>query len=303
VPLVDGYSTGAGSCAGNGAPVAGKHLSRLQITSGTLEAYDINITLGNNILKTDVPVEFESGRPHFLTLSSSGNAPFLGFLVRLSSPDGIDTTVALTPFENDKKTQVATDTCINIEGVGGLTHTNNDPKTFSQSILQIDEAAQGLILDVTVVVANAGFFSDFYYSQYTLNAVTSAPAPSPQEQEQITRPTTPDFSVTVPTTADVVYPAKKEDTVPPAKKTEGAPVATLDLAPINAPAATPTGASPNAAPVSLPFSAPAAAPTATIAGAQNSDASSGASSRHGTTGFAAYATLSLLVFTSFGFAS
>jgi hypothetical protein len=316
VPLVGGYSTGAGSCAGGGAPVSGKHLSRVQITSGTLEAYDINVTLGDSgPMKTGVPLEFEYGRPHFLTLSCSSNAPYLGFLVRLSSPDGIDTTAALTPFSNDKDTQVA-DSCINIEGVGGLTHTNNAPKSNSQSILEMDEAAQGMILDVTVVVANAGFYSEFYYSQYILNAVApagsppAAPAPSPSAS-QVTMPTTADLSVTVPTTADVVYPPrpKKEESVPPAKKADGAPVASLDsVSPLAVPVAAPA-ASPDAAPVALPFSAPATAPaaapatapdspTATVSGVQGTDASSGASNHLGT----AYATLSLLVFTSFCFA-
>jgi hypothetical protein len=289
-PLVGGYSTGAGSCAeissSPGAPVGGKHLSRIEITSGILEAYDITLTVGDSgPLKTGVPAEFEYGKPHFLTLSCSSNAPYLGFLVRLASPVGIDTTAALTPFSDDKDTQVATDTCINIEGVGGLTHTNNDPKCKSQSILEMDEVAQGLILDVTVVVANKGFNSVYYSSQYILNAVTP--------------------KITVPTTPDVVYPKPPA----PAKKADGAPVASLDLAPITAPAALPV-ASPDAAPVSLPFSAtapavaPATAPT-TVAGAQDSsptDASSNASSRHETTGFTACATLSLLVFTSFCFA-
>jgi hypothetical protein len=48
VPLVGAHSTGAGSCAGNGALFAGEHLSRLKITSGTLKAYEITITLGDN---------------------------------------------------------------------------------------------------------------------------------------------------------------------------------------------------------------------------------------------------------------
>lgn len=337
VPLVGGYSTGAGSCAGNGAPVAGKHLSRVQITSGSLEAYGIKLTLGDSgPLKTGVPFEFEYGRPHFLTLSCSSKpatkALYLGFLVRLASPDGIDTTSALLPFSNDKGTQIATDTCINIEGVGGITHTNNYPKSMSQSILEMDEAAQGLILDVTVVVANSGFYSDFYYSQYTLNAVaptdgtpSTAQAPTPSSASiflptaaqdasspttpvpplsQVTVPTTPNFQVTRPTTPDVANP--------PSKKQDGAPVASLDLEPIFAPAALPV-ASPDAAPVALPFAAPATAPanapagtvkdspTATLSGVQDSSPT-GSSSRRGTTGFTTYATLSLAVLSSFCFA-
>jgi hypothetical protein len=315
VPAVSGFSRGAGSCAGNGAPVGGKHLNRLAITSGTLEAYNITISLGESgDLETGVAFEFEYGKPHYLTLASKTvNSPYLGFLVRLSSPDGIDTTAGLAPLSSDTETQVATDTCINIEGVGGITHTNNDPKTVSQSILEMDEAAVELILDVTVVVANAGFFSDFYYSQYILNAVAPAEPPGgtpSTAQGAITVPTTPDFQVTRPTTPDVVYPPIKQAGGKPAKKGEGSPVASLDLAPIAAPVATPV-ASPDAAPVKLPVGAPAAvptvdgSPTGTVAGVQDNSptgASSGALGRRGTTGFTAYATLSLLAFTSFCFA-
>jgi hypothetical protein len=303
VPLVGGFSAGAGSCAGDGAPVSGKHLSRAQVTSGTLEAYNIDITLGDSgPMKIGVPLEFEYGRPHFLTLSCSSQTPYLGFLVRLSSPGGIDTTAALTLFSNDKDAQVATDTCINIEGVGGITHTNNDPKSFSQSILEMDEAAQGLILDVTVVVANAGLYSDFYYSQFILNAVApkesspARPAPSPSIGSMFQPSAAQDATaqVTVPTTSDVVYPSR------PAQFADGTPVASLNMvSPIAAPAA-----SPDAAPVAFSFPAsattPASAPDGTVAGVEDSSptgASSGASNHLGT-----YATLSLLVLASFCFA-
>jgi hypothetical protein len=281
VPLVSGFSTGAGSCAGNGAPVGGKHLTRLEETSGSLEAYDISITLGSSDpFEVGVPFEFESGKPHFLTMSCSSFNPYLGFLLRLASPDGIDTTTALIPFPTDSDAQVATDTCINIEGVGGITHTNNEPKSLSRSILQMDEAAQGLVLDVTIVVANAGFYSEFYYSQYILNAVApirppggtpsfvsssmfqptaeqdviSSPTPAIPTASSVTVPTigTPDkaqVEVTVPTTPDV------QITVPTTPGYPLLPTTTEGVAASDAAPSKGQGASQDTAPVAAPVTA------------------------------------------------
>jgi hypothetical protein len=300
-PLVSGFSNGTGSCAGNGAPVGGNHLTRVDKTSGSLEAYDISITLGaSDPFEVGVPFEFESGRPHFLTMSCSSLNPYLGFLLRLASPDGVDTTTALIPFPTDSDTQVAEETCIDIEGVGGLTHTNNAPKSVSQSILQMDEAAEGLILDVTIVVANKGFYSEFYYSQYILNAVAPITPPggtpsfvpssmfqptasqdaasssftlTPDEDQVqvITVPTTPDVAITVPTTPG--YPFIPTTPEGPPSKGQGAsqdtaPAASPDAATVFAPAAAPTAtasaAAPtatNAAPAGTTDDSPAAAPS------------------------------------------
>lgn len=293
VPLVGGYSAGAGSCTGGVAPVAGKHLDRAQVTSGTLEAYGITITLGwsGNALEVGVPFDFEYGKPHFLTMSCDSEKPYKGFLVRLSSPDvGIDTTMSLLPFPSDSETQVE-DTCINTEGVGGLTHTNSGEKSISQSTLEMDKAAQGLILDVTVVVANAGFYSDFYYSQYILNAVAPrGPGNSP----------TPG---TKPTSSDYVLPNGPKDVGTPPPKDFVPPKVTVPTTPDvvipQSSVAEPTVTVPTTPDVVYPQIGP------TVAGLQDitpAGAPSGASSRRGTTGFTTYATLLLLVFTSFFFA-
>jgi hypothetical protein len=274
VPIVGGYSTGAGSCGGDGAPVAGKHLDRVQVTSGTLEAYNISVTLGTGAaLQKGVPFDFEYGVPRVLTLSSSSSSPYRGFLIRLASPEGIDTTAALLPRDTDTDTQVAA-ACIDIEEVGGLTHTNSAFKSVSMGILEMDGAAEGLILDVTVVIKNAGFYSDFYYAQYVLNAVAPTNAPN----------------IFPPTDAFFVPAASQGAGSPNAASPNAAPtiLTLLDTAPAAAPAGVPARTTDNAL---IGLNAPAGAP--------GDEPTSGASSCRGDYGFRVYATLSMLVFSCF----
>lgn len=64
--------------------------------------------------------------------------------------------------------------CVDIENVGGVTHTNNNDKTKVTAILQMDEPALDMIMDITVVIANTGETSEFYHTLLTLHAVNPA---------------------------------------------------------------------------------------------------------------------------------
>ena len=54
----------------------------------------------------------------------------------------------------DDQAQVAVGTCVLINRVGGVSHTNAEPKTVVSSLLKMDDAANGLLLDITVVIRN-----------------------------------------------------------------------------------------------------------------------------------------------------
>ena len=53
-------------------------------------------------------------------------------------------------------------------GVGGLTHTNNEIKDTISGVLRLDEIADDLELDVTVVITNQNQESIYYYSSYKI---------------------------------------------------------------------------------------------------------------------------------------
>ena len=62
---------------------------------------------------------------------------------------GVDLTEAIQAV--DEEAQVAAATCVSAEGVGGLTHTNNNDKSTITGALLVEEAIPGLTFDVTIV--------------------------------------------------------------------------------------------------------------------------------------------------------
>ena len=116
----------------------------------------------------------------------SATTTFRGFLFRLGPPDNngalsgnttisVITKEALRVWEgDDENVRLASTVCITNEQVGGLTHTSSVEKPSATGLLRMDDPAENLLLDVTVVVRNQGTDSIFYYTQYALNAVEAA---------------------------------------------------------------------------------------------------------------------------------
>ena len=157
-------------------------------------------------LSTDSATDFGINQDYTLQLKTDSNM-FRGFLFRLGPPVVVKveegepvnngTTTTTIPMEDDGddgdddddndvimtkeslrvaanddvNVQLASTVCITNEQVGGLTHANSIDKQVATGILRMDEIAAGLVLDVTVVVRNQGTESEYYYTQYTLNAV------------------------------------------------------------------------------------------------------------------------------------
>ena len=187
--VADAFPVGAGSCtAGTGAILTEgfSHATNMQVGGTALADSGLSVTLDGDTLVPDTATDFMIGEAHTLTIEASNGTTFRGFLARIEGEDMFfDTTTALSPGDNNTEVQVAVATCINVNRVGGITHTGNDDKSSISAILMLDEPAMGLVLDVTVVIrnSNAKDISEWYYSQYILNAVgppSSAPvAPAP----------------------------------------------------------------------------------------------------------------------------
>ncbi len=178
-PTLDAFPFGAGGCPG--AQAAPGELHRLgfgpiNVTQGTLEKGGFVVSLDSVPLIPNSANNFFSGFPHTLTIQATSGT-FRGFLFRLSGGEtGLQPYESLGPLTGDPNAQIAI-TCI-YDLVGGVTHTNNSPKTNASALLFLATPANGLFLDVSVVVENRGGLSIFYYTYFILNAL-ALPTPAP----------------------------------------------------------------------------------------------------------------------------
>jgi hypothetical protein len=181
--FANAFPTSTGSCdAGTGAILKPgfSHATNAQVGTGPLSDSGINVTLNGDLLVPDTPIDISTMMEYNLTIVTS-ETPFTGFLARIEGSGDdpyLDTTSALAPY--DTQSQVAVSTCINVNRVGGVSHTNKDLKTSVSNKLQMVDPAAGLLLDITVVIRNVDSqnVSEWYYSRYVFNAV-SPPTDAP----------------------------------------------------------------------------------------------------------------------------
>lgn len=182
---VNAFSTSTGSCdAGTGAILKEgfSHATNAQVGTGPLSDAGITVTLNDTALVPDTPTDISTTESYNLTIASD-NTTFTGFLARIEGSGDdpfLDTTAALAPYDN--LAQVAVGTCVLVHRVGGVSHTNADPKSSVSTELKMEMPANGLLLDITVVLRNKDALnvSEWYFSRYELNAVgspTVAPTP------------------------------------------------------------------------------------------------------------------------------
>lgn len=164
----ESYPLGAGRCPAGEAAVSGAHLQAgKEITTGTLSEGGFTVSL-NGVALEEAP-EFRVGQEDTITISS--NMPFKGFLIRVAPPQGIvvDVRDAIYPVSsNDTDTQVADVACVQVEQVGGLTHTTNSEKTQVSGTLSVDAAISGLMVDITVVGVNNAQQSTYWHSSFEI---------------------------------------------------------------------------------------------------------------------------------------
>ena len=190
VHQISAFPGGVGGCAGGRAAVEGAHLATSARITGTIGNVRLQMVLDDQfVLRSANTMDFTVGGNHTLTLRMMDDTAtaFRGFLFRLGKPldnAAFDTTDAFRRTTRD--TSVAFEHCVINEGVGGLSHANANVKESVSGILRLDEPANNMPLDVTVVIQNRNGLSEFYYQRFFLNAVTGTtsgpggPAPGPQ---------------------------------------------------------------------------------------------------------------------------
>ena len=148
--MVDAFPDGAGGCMGGMAAVEGLHLdtsNNRPVVGGTLADGAIRVTVGDLLLDVNTVNELPVGQDLLVGVEAD-DIMFLGVLVRLQAPDGVDTTGALIPGANVGPASACSSPIV------GITHMNRDPKTMATGTLRFDEEIEGITLDVTIVFLN-----------------------------------------------------------------------------------------------------------------------------------------------------
>ena len=248
---VSAFPTGAGSCASGVDAVQSVHLTRTNVTKGSLEEGGFSVALGEATLVAGTTSSFTIGTDYNLKIT--GTKTFRGFLMRL---DETETTTIDALAGGGSDIQVS-DLCTG-SGVGGVTHTSASDKSSVTATLKLDDAAAEMPLDVIVVVSNSEAGSEFYHTRFLLTAgseLTQAPVTSettaPNSSTTLAPATPPPVSeTTAPNTSATLAPA----TPPPVSETT-APNSSTTLAPATLPPVSETTA-PNTSATLAPATSP-----------------------------------------------
>jgi len=188
--LTNAFPSAPGGCSGGSAPVAGFHLSR-DITTGPIEEGGFQISIDGEVLTTGTTFTISPGEDHTVTLETTSASFFRGFLIRIGETD-VSTLGAINPAPDETLASVAA-VC---SDVGGIGHNSGIEKTSINGVIRFDEPASNMPVDVTVVVANRGNDSTFYFTSYSLTVSatsTSTSAPSLRGTETMTPSMAPTF--------------------------------------------------------------------------------------------------------------
>jgi hypothetical protein len=233
LPIAAAWPNGAGRCIPAEAAVSGSHLSRATVRTGSLEEAGYSVAFHGKVLAADGTIAkyFGLGETHPLEITGS-TTTFKGFLMRLGAPDGstVSTVDALNGVDGDSSVQVAS-VCTDGEGVGGVTHTNNDDKTAMAATIFMTEAVEGLTLDVTVVGENSGSVSSYYFSRYLITAGSDpyAATMSPAMSMDTMSPAMSMDTMSPAMSMDTMSPAMSMDTMSPAMSMDTmAPAMSMD---------------------------------------------------------------------------
>jgi hypothetical protein len=206
---VRAFPTGAGSCAPGTEAILTPgfvHATNAQVGTGLLSDKGLVLLLNGTPLAED-GTSITVGQAYQISINSTSGDAFRGFLMRLDG-NGILTDIALNPTDGDDLAQVS-NLCVETYLVGGLTHTSNTDKKTVVGTLQMNEAAEGMTLDVTVVVRNSesADVSEWYFTSYAMNAVESTSGVTPVPVAAATNaPTSPSAGTAAPTATTTASP-------------------------------------------------------------------------------------------------
>ena len=156
--------TGAGTC-GAGQAITNGHRG----SGGSLSSAALVINWGGTPLDQSVENTIGTGIEHMITLTSSGNTEFKGFLLRLSGKNGEDSSSALVVKDSlGKVLNLCADDVI------GMTHKHSNKKSsVTVGLTYAGEA--DLLLEVTVVTSAK---SQWVYGTFDLKVAGNATAPT-----------------------------------------------------------------------------------------------------------------------------
>ena len=174
---VQAFSGGAGFCNANRAAVGTTHLFQQNVTRGSLAEGSIHVTLSYDPQQQQVEL-LTANSLDILELNQDyqlcvhRKQGYKGILIRWAgSPDDLAPTAMLSPTDDDNYYQSFTCDIVN---AGSVTHNNNKLKyqTCAEIAPLTKPAATAMKLDITIVVQNRDGFSEFYHSQFLVNAGT-----------------------------------------------------------------------------------------------------------------------------------
>jgi hypothetical protein len=259
--VVDAFSTGAGGCDGGTAAVGGLHLDTSNgrpVESGTLTDGAIRVTIGTQVLSetavTDVPI----GQDLLISVDALDLA-YLGILVRLEAPVGVNTAGALLPGPNTQGTDVCAAPIV------GITHTDSTEKEMITGTIRFDEEVLNVALDVSIVFVNSGAVSGYVYGRLNVN-FRNTPVASPVASPVVS----PVVPISLPVApSPIIPPIDPPITAPAAIPTPvGVPATeppSTEPTASNEPSLVPSNTSDNpvispVAPISLPVASPIVPP-------------------------------------------
>jgi hypothetical protein len=215
---VAAFSSQVGSCVGGGAAVGGRHFESVQETTGSLRNGGFDLIVDGRQVDPLLPLTITAGVPHAVELSGR---KFRGMLLRLQVPEGIDPDDMLSSdTELFRLSPVCSD-----DNVVGLSHVGSDEKSSATGEIFLEESGVTIQVDVTVVLSNKAFLSEYYYSNFTLQT-TAAPSAMPASSIGIPETFPPTLE---PTSLPTWEPTTVLSTVPTTSPSSSAPPTTGSL--------------------------------------------------------------------------
>jgi hypothetical protein len=229
--LAVAFPKGTGSCSAGtdailqplGSEEVRAHGMLTQVGTGPLDGVSLVLELDGVALDPNTPAAFTYDEEHTLSLIATGMS-FTGFLVRMGAPDA-RTINSLLPISEETPdgesstggVRIATETCLNVNFVGGVTHENAALKRRVNMTLFMEEPSMELELDVSVVIRldTSANVSEWYYSRYILNATepTLLPTYSPSQSPTSMPMEDGDATTQALTIAPSIAPTDKDDGV------------------------------------------------------------------------------------------
>jgi hypothetical protein len=231
------YSTGAGGCEGGVAAIGGYHLNTdggRPVDINTLEVAGIVVRIGDTVLSAGTSADFPTGQDLDISVSAT-QIPFLGFLIRIQTPDDVsESTGTIVPVD----TETAQPAAVCVAPVQGVTHLNSNPKLAANATIRFDQAVEGVIVDVTIVFTNGVPASISAYTGYTVQFVgLESDAPTVVEGPTTAPISTVTLSPTIsnvtetdsPTSAPSAAPIATEETEGPSATPSSLPTETQEF--------------------------------------------------------------------------